>query len=243
MLPLLISIVYAISIILVTFVLVAYRRQLKNYKYLLITLMWTYSLWKWLLLKVPEIKTMVWMSFWDSLLFWLILFSLIVLPFFALFEKYINEKELSTKDKRSMFWLFVLFLVFHTIPEAIQIWYQYTFGVNWNIWEVAKALIEEIPEFIMLLSIYIVIIGEKKSSIILWILTWLLFPITTLLVTIFATSANEALEMMTKNILLWFYIIFWIMSFNILLKYNKKYIILFIWIIVLFAVYSTIVWF
>lgn len=242
MLPLLISIMYAIWIIISSMIIIAYKWVLKNYTYLLITLLWTYSLWKWLILKLPEINTMVWIWFWEALLFWLLLFSFIVLPFFWYFEKYIKEGDISIREKKIVFWLFIWFLVFHSIPEAIQIWYQYTFGENATFVNVLKAIIEEIPEFIMLLSIYILVTNDQKSSLILSWLTWVLFPISALLVYVLAEQNNVALAMITKNILLWFYIVFGIMCINILLKYNRKYIILFIFIIVLFIMYRYIIW-
>lgn len=243
MLPLLISLLYTISIIIATFMLITYSSSLKRYKFLIITLMWTYSLWKWLLLKLPAIQMMAWtINFWDALLFGLISFSFIVLPFFTLVEKYIVEKWLSKKDENKIFVLFILFLIMHSIPEAVQIGYQYTFTSNWTLWEVLKAIIEEIPEFIMLLSIYIIISSNKIKATILGFITGLLFPVTTLFVSVFATSANEKLEVLTQNILLWFYIIFWIMSLNLILKYRKKYAVLFVFIIVLIATYRTIVW-
>lgn len=243
MFALFISLLYTVSIILLTFVMLMYIKPLKQYKFLLVTLMGIYSLWKWLLLKVPEIHTLSWITFWDSLLFWLIFFWFVVLPFFTIFDKYIDTWEVTNKEKKTVFWLFIAFLVLHTIPEAIQIWYQYTFWANWSIWEVVKAIIEELPEFIMLLAIYIMITGDRKSSLILWILTGVLFPIVTLLVWIFANTSNPSLEMTTKNILLWFYIIFWIMTFNLLLKYNKKYLILYVAWLVIFYAYRILIWF
>jgi len=242
MLALFISLFYTITIIIVTIILLAFRKELRNKKFLFITLMGTYSLGKWLLLKMPEIKMMSWITFGDSLLIWLIIFSFIVLPFFNILDKYIQTNNLTEKEEKSIFWLFILFLVMHTIPEAIQIGYTYNFVLNWTIGWVTKAIIEEIPEFIMLLSLYIIMSWNKSKWMILGVLTSILFPITTLMVSIFAKGANESLEIMTKNILLWFYIIFWIMSFNLILKYDKKYLVLFMILIWLFWIYRSFIW-
>jgi len=242
MLPFLISIFYTITIIIATFWLLTFHKELKQMKFFVITFMWAYALWKWLLLKLPVIKMMSWITFWDSLLFWLLLFSFIVLPFFNIFAKYIEDKKLNNKDENIIFWLFIWFLVFHSIPEAIQVWYQYTFSSLGTIWSIIKAIIEEIPEFIMLLSLYIIMTNNKTKALILWILTWLIYPITTLLVSIMANNANEWIEILFTNILLWFYITFWIMCFNLLFKYNKVYLVLFIFLIILILFYRNIIW-
>lgn len=242
MLNLLIPFLYMISIIIATLVMLMYVKELRIYKYAIITLMWVYALGKWLIFKSPEIQVVAWITFWDALLFWLLAFSLIVLPFFSIFDKYLQEWEVSKKDKKRLYWLFIMFLIFHSIPEAIQVWYEYTFHSNWHIGWVIKAIIEELPEFILLLGIYIIITNDKRSSLILWIFSWLLFPIVTILVWIFAQTANPVLEMLTKNILLWFYIIFWVMTFNFIMKYNKKYSILYIWLLVILYVYKTAIW-
>lgn len=246
MTSIIIATLYSIWIIIATYVLIAFRRELDRYKWFLLAAIWAFALWKWIFLRLPELQVFVWVTFGDILILSILTFLFVVPSYFVLLEKkYDDNKELeiSEKDKRNMFLIYLLIILLHTLPEAVMIWYKYIFLANENLIIIIRDLLEELPEYVLLLSLFLIYTKDKAKTLILWIMTSLLFPIVTLLLYVFVMENNPSVSLFLKNFLLWFYLLVWVFAFNIILKYNKKYIYVFMLILWFFWIIRYFVWY